>query len=57
MAYVRNARLDSIRGELRSSDETVGVIAYRWGITHLGRFAADYRGRFHELPSETVARR
>lgn len=57
MAYVRNARLDCVRGELRSSDDTVGVVAYRWGITHLGRFAADYRDRFHELPSETITHR
>jgi hypothetical protein len=32
-------------------------VAYRWGITHLGRFAQDYCARFHELPSETAARR
>jgi len=57
MAYVRNARLDRIRSDLRTSDEGVGTVAYRWGITHLGRFAADYQARFYERPSDTVAHR
>jgi AraC-like DNA-binding protein len=55
--YVRNTRLDRIRAEIRSTDDRVGVVAYRWGVTHLGRFASEYYARFHELPSQTALRR
>ncbi|MFC6881439.1 MULTISPECIES: helix-turn-helix transcriptional regulator [Actinomadura] len=54
MAYVRDLRLDRIRHDLLSTDDQIGEIAYRWGVTHLGRFAADYRSRFGELPSATT---
>lgn len=42
---------------LIASTDNVSAIAYRWGISHLGRFAGAYRDRFDELPSETAARR
>lgn len=57
MEYLRNGRLDAIRRELARADDatlTVGEAASRWGITHLGRFAAAYRDRFGESPSETL---
>ncbi|MCX4673076.1 helix-turn-helix transcriptional regulator [Streptomyces sp. NBC_01381] len=57
MSYVRNLRLDRIRADLLASTDPVGTIAYRWGVSHLGRFAGEYRHRFHELPSHTAARR
>ncbi|WP_448334372.1 helix-turn-helix domain-containing protein, partial [Streptomyces sp. DSM 41534] len=57
LAYVRNLRLARIREDILTSTDPVGVIAYRWGITHLGRFAGEYRDRFGELPSATAARR
>ncbi|MEU7900523.1 helix-turn-helix transcriptional regulator [Nonomuraea sp. NPDC049152] len=57
MGYVRNLRLDRIRHDILSTDDRIGEIAYRWGITHLGRFAGEYRSRFGELPSTTAARR
>ncbi|WP_157357604.1 helix-turn-helix transcriptional regulator [Amycolatopsis nigrescens] len=57
MNYVRNLRLDRIRHDILHTDDTIGDIAYRWGITHLGRFANSYRARFGELPSTTAARR
>ncbi|WP_243980366.1 FAD-dependent monooxygenase [Streptomyces sp. NEAU-YJ-81] len=57
LAYVRNLRLARIRADILTSTDPVGVIAYRWGITHLGRFAGEYRDRFGELPSATAARR
>lgn len=57
MSYVRNLRLDRIRQDLLTTTDNVGTIAYRWGISHLGRFAGDYHGRFNELPSDTAARR
>ncbi|WP_431951659.1 AraC family transcriptional regulator [Nocardia lijiangensis] len=57
MAYVRTLRLERIRAEILTSTDQVGTIAYRWGVSHLGRFAGEYRDRFDELPSDTAARR
>ncbi|QIY58310.1 AraC family transcriptional regulator [Streptomyces sp. RPA4-5] len=57
MSYVRNLRLDRIRQDLLTTTDNVGTIAYRWGVSHLGRFAGDYHSRFNELPSATAARR
>jgi AraC-like DNA-binding protein len=56
MAMLRMVRLERIRGELQSAapDEKITDIAYKWGIAHLSRFAAEYRVRFGELPSETL---
>ncbi|MDT0449920.1 helix-turn-helix transcriptional regulator [Streptomyces hesseae] len=57
MSYVRNLRLDRIRQDILTTTDNVGTIAYRWGVSHLGRFAGDYRDRFNELPSDTASRR
>ncbi|MEU8785014.1 helix-turn-helix domain-containing protein [Streptomyces sp. NPDC048637] len=57
MSYVRNLRLDRIREDILASTDPISTIAYRWGVHHLGRFAGQYRHRFHELPSDTAARR
>ncbi|WP_405162085.1 AraC family transcriptional regulator [Nocardia sp. NBC_01499] len=57
MSYIRNLRLERIRADILGSTDQVGTIAYRWGVAHLGRFSADYRDRFGELPSDTAARR
>ncbi|WP_405412399.1 AraC family transcriptional regulator [Streptomyces decoyicus] len=57
LSYVRNLRLDRIREDILASTDPVGTIAYRWGVSHLGRFASTYRDRFAELPSDTAARR
>lgn len=57
MRYVRNHRLRRAREELLWADAgAVSEIALRWGFTHLGRFAAEYRRRFGESPSATRAR-
>ena len=58
MAMLRMVRLERIRTELQSTASTgkIADIAFKWGITHLGRFAAEYRVRFGELPSETLRR-
>jgi AraC-like DNA-binding protein len=58
MSMLRTVRLEHVRAELQSvtSVEKISDIAFKWGIVHLGRFAADYRKRFGELPSETLRR-
>jgi transcriptional regulator GlxA family with amidase domain len=58
MAMLRIVRLKRIRAELQSATpgEKITDIAYKWGIAHLGRFAAEYRARFGEPPSETLRR-
>lgn len=58
MRYLRDARLTRAREALMCGDrgESVTQIAMTWGFSHLGRFAADYRDRFGETPSETWRR-
>ncbi|ACZ29351.1 transcriptional regulator, AraC family [Xylanimonas cellulosilytica DSM 15894] len=57
MAYMRHARLRRVRGSLTDgSAHSVAEAASRWGVTHLGRFSADYRAAFGEFPSETFRR-
>ena len=53
--YIASARLSGARRELRHSppEASIADVANRWGFWHLGRFAADYREMFGELPSET----
>lgn len=58
--YVREQRLARVREELLAGDPAevqVTAVAYRWGFSHLGRFAAVYQERFGERPSATLARR
>jgi AraC-like DNA-binding protein len=33
---------------------SVAAVAARWGFTHLGRFAIEYRRRFGSYPSQTL---
>jgi AraC-like DNA-binding protein len=49
-------RLQRAREELRwaTPEETVGQIAMRNGLVHLGRFSVSYRQVFGESPSETI---
>ncbi|MFB9553953.1 AraC family transcriptional regulator [Streptomyces roseoviridis] len=57
MAYVREVRLERVHEELRAGDPaglSVGEVAWRWGFTHPGRFAAQYRARFGVAPSRTL---
>lgn len=57
LAYVRAARLWRARVDLlRGDGASVTDVAARWGFSHFGRFAAEYRGRFGELPSQTRRR-
>lgn len=56
MRYLANCRLDEARAELRRGLRNVSVteVALRTGFTNLGDFAAAYRRRFGQLPSETL---
>lgn len=56
MAYLKAVRLERARQDLiqASPDATVTAIACRWGFYQFGRFAAQYRAMFGELPSETI---
>ena len=60
LAFVRRFRLERVRDALIASDlsqsATVAEIALRHGFGHLGRFAASYRERYGESPSETLRR-
>lgn len=57
MRYVRDLRLRQARRDLVAADprtDGVAQIAMRWGFTHLGRFAGQYRDAFGETPSEAL---
>ena len=59
MRYVRNLRFEKARQDLLNANAGARIteIAVRWGFSHLGRFAVEYRSRFGESPSQTLARR
>ncbi|OMC54830.1 hypothetical protein A5747_15930 [Mycobacterium sp. IS-836] len=59
MAYLREVRLRRAHQTLLESDPstaTVASVAYRWGFTNLGRFAAAHTARYREPPVETLRR-
>ncbi|MBF4608989.1 helix-turn-helix transcriptional regulator [Curtobacterium sp. VKM Ac-1393] len=59
LTYLRDVRLDRVRGELLEADPQAGIIgdvARRWGFAHLGRFSATYAARFGEYPKQTLRR-
>jgi AraC-like DNA-binding protein len=59
MAYLRMVRLELARTELaraKRNGSSVASIAHLCGFGHLGRFAADYKARFDESPSQTLLR-
>ncbi len=51
--YLQMLRLNAVRRALRSSSVPLAQVALDHGITHFGRFAAQYRALFGERPSET----
>lgn len=58
MTYLRLCRLNRVQAALRQLDPdstTVTTVALRYGFLHLGRFSADYKNTFGELPSETLS--
>jgi AraC-like DNA-binding protein len=57
--YLKALRLDAARRELavaHPSHHLVTEIALRHGFRHLGRFSVEFRQRFGESPSQTLAR-
>ena len=60
MAYVREVRLRRAHQSLLESDPSttsVASVAYRWGFSNLGRFAAAHTARYDEPPAVTLRRR
>ena len=54
--YLHDVRLERVHADLaHGRGGSVTDIALRWGVTHLGRFAAAYRAKYGELPSHTLA--
>jgi AraC-like DNA-binding protein len=58
MGYLRGVRLNGAHDDLLKADveDRVADIARRWAFANLGRFAAQYRGRFGENPIDTLRR-
>ncbi|CAN5539489.1 AraC family transcriptional regulator [soil metagenome] len=59
MGYLRKVRLEQMHDELSHAEPgsvSVTDVAARWGVTHFGRFAANYQRQFAEKPSETLRR-
>jgi transcriptional regulator GlxA family with amidase domain len=58
IAHLRRERLQRVRQDLLAAGpgETVTSVAFDWGFSHLGRFAAFYETCFGERPSETLRR-
>ena len=55
--FLNAFRLVAVRRQLRAADPRttkVADVANAWGFWHMGQFAADYRRRFEELPSDTL---
>jgi len=55
--YFVSRKLDMIRAALLNADgrkKSITELAMDYGFTHLGRFSAEYKARFSELPSETL---
>ncbi len=59
IAFLRQRRLDAAHQDLLAATRTetsVTAVAVQYGFAHLGRFAAEYRRTFGELPSATLRR-
>ncbi len=56
--FLRDRRLDGLRKALLSAqpEETVTSVAGAWGYVNFGAMAGQYRARFGERPSATLAR-
>ena len=59
MSYLREVRLRRAHQTLLEADPsivTVASVAYDWGFTNLGRFAAAHAARYREPPAKTLRR-
>lgn len=59
MSYLREVRLRRAHQTLLDADPstvTVASVAYDWGFTNLGRFAAAHTARYSEAPAKTLRR-
>lgn len=59
LQFFKQVRMERVREALRHADprdDTVSRIALDYGFSQLGRFAAEYRQRFGESPSDTLHR-
>ncbi len=59
IAFLRQRRLEAAHRDLLAADRaetSVTAVAVQYGFAHLGRFAAEYRRTFGELPSATLRR-
>jgi AraC-like DNA-binding protein len=56
MRYLQQGRLERARADLLDARASVTETAHRWGFGNLGDFAAHYRERYGEKPSETLRR-
>jgi transcriptional regulator GlxA family with amidase domain len=58
IALSRRMRLREVHAALQAPTPatTVTGAAFRWGFTHLGRFAGEYARAFGERPSDTLQR-
>ncbi len=57
--FIEQHRLNAARETLLAAapqSTTVTKVALKWGFTHMGRFAVNYRRAFGEKPSETLRR-
>jgi transcriptional regulator GlxA family with amidase domain len=56
LQYMLDLRLQGVHDDLiaQRHGKTVTDVAIYWGFSNLGVFAARYRERFGELPSETL---
>lgn len=56
LSFIEQRRLAAVRRDLLAATpaDTVADCAYRWGFTHLSRFAAAYARKYGELPSATL---
>ncbi|ARN73189.1 helix-turn-helix domain-containing protein [Oceanicoccus sagamiensis] len=56
-SYLLLKKLNAVQKELiNNKEDSITEIANRWGFWHMGKFAADYKKTFGELPSATAKR-
>lgn len=54
MTVLRDIRLEGAHADLLQDGSRVSDIAFKWGFSNLGRFAAQYEARFQKKPSQTA---